>query len=40
MSRDFTFIDDIVEGIVAALGAVPPSTAGKAHYKVRLVLER
>ena len=35
LSRDFTFIDDIVEGIVAALGAVPPSAPGKAHYKVR-----
>ena len=35
LSRDFTFIDDIVEAIMAALRASPASIAGKAHYKVR-----
>lgn len=31
MSRDFTFIDDLVSGIVALVDAVPPSTEGRGN---------
>ncbi len=35
LQRDFTFIDDIVEGIMGSLAEIPPSEKGKAHYKVQ-----
>lgn len=34
MKRDFTYIDDIVDGIMGALAEIPPSEKGTAHYKV------
>lgn len=35
LKRDFTYIDDIVDGIMGSLAEIPPSVKGKAHYKVR-----
>jgi nucleoside-diphosphate-sugar epimerase len=35
LSRDFTYVDDIVEGVIASLTHIPPSKPGSAHYKVR-----
>jgi UDP-glucuronate 4-epimerase len=34
MKRDFTFIDDIVTGVVAALDRPPPAVAGEGRHKV------
>jgi len=34
MRRDFTYIDDIVEGVLASLLKPPPETAGGARHKV------
>lgn len=34
LKRDFTYIDDIVDGIMGALAEIPPSEKGTAHYKV------
>lgn len=34
LKRDFTYIDDIVDGIMGALAEIPPSQKGTAHYKV------
>lgn len=34
LKRDFTYIDDIVDGIMGALAEIPPSEKRKAHYKV------
>jgi UDP-glucuronate 4-epimerase len=34
LQRDFTYIDDIVDGIMGALAEIPPSQKGMAHYKV------
>ena len=36
LSRDFTYVDDIVEGVIASLTHIPPSRPGSAHYKVRM----
>jgi len=35
LSRDFTYVDDIVEGVIASLTHIPPSKPGSAQYKVR-----
>ena len=35
LSRDFTFIDDIVSGVIASLVKSKPSVKGKAQYKAR-----
>jgi UDP-glucuronate 4-epimerase len=34
MSRDFTYIDDIIEGTLALLDATPPQQADEARYRV------
>lgn len=34
MKRDFTYIDDIVEGIINVMGRVPPETEDGAPYKI------
>jgi UDP-glucuronate 4-epimerase len=34
MRRDFTYIDDIVEGVLASLATPPPKTDGPARHKV------
>jgi UDP-glucuronate 4-epimerase len=34
MRRDFTYIDDIVEGVLASLMRSPPETEGQARHKV------
>jgi UDP-glucuronate 4-epimerase len=34
MKRDFTFIDDIVAGVVAALDTPPPAASGESRHKV------
>jgi UDP-glucuronate 4-epimerase len=34
MKRDFTYIDDIVEGIVNVMGKLPAKTEDGAPYKV------
>ena len=39
LKRDFTYIDDIVDGIMGALAEIPPSEKGTAHYKVRCSLD-
>lgn len=33
LRRDFTYIDDIVAGVVGAVDAIPPSGKGSAHNK-------
>ena len=38
LSRDFTFIDDIVAGVIASLVKSKPSVKGKAQYKAREAL--
>jgi UDP-glucuronate 4-epimerase len=38
LKRDFTYIDDIVDGIMGALAEIPPSEKGAAHYKVPAAL--
>ena len=35
LSRDFTFIEDIVAGVISALHRSKPSVKGKAQYKAR-----
>jgi hypothetical protein len=40
LSRDFTFIDDIVAGVIAALRKSKPSIKGQAQYKARFAAER
>ena len=34
MRRDFTYIDDIVEGVLASLAKPPPETDGETRHKV------
>jgi len=34
LSRDFTYVDDIVDGVLAALGEIKPSGKHTAEYKV------
>jgi UDP-glucuronate 4-epimerase len=34
MRRDFTYIDDIVDGVVAALDLPPPAVAGEPRHRV------
>eukprot|EP00887_Chlorella_sp_A99_P000770 scaffold5.g770.t1 len=34
LSRDFTYIDDIVAGVVAAVDTSPPSVKGQAAYRI------
>jgi UDP-glucuronate 4-epimerase len=34
MKRDFTYVDDIVAGVVAALDRPPPAAAGESRHKV------
>ena len=34
MRRDFTYIDDVVDGVVAALGAPPPVNGGEARHRL------
>jgi len=38
LSRDFTFIDDIVAGVIASLVKSKPSVKGEAQYKARAFL--
>lgn len=38
LSRDFTYVDDIVDGVLAALGEIKPSGKQSAEYKVRCLL--
>ena len=35
LERDFTYIDDIVQGCVASLDRLPASTKDTAHFKAR-----